>query len=62
MVASTAERRRYTLPEFLALADDLGLAGSNEWYEIIEGEAPCPAPCSGHFTFIGRGGDCAPTA
>lgn len=38
MAATATERRRYTLPEFLALADELELAGSWERYEVIEGE------------------------
>lgn len=31
-------RRRFTLPEFLELADELEFAGSQEWYEIVGGE------------------------
>lgn len=30
-VATAVERRRYTLPEFLALIDELALAGSQDW-------------------------------
>lgn len=37
-LATAVERRRYTLPEFLALVDELALAGSQDWYEIIGGE------------------------
>jgi Uma2 family endonuclease len=38
MAAPATERRQYTLWEFLALADDLALAGGQDWLEIIEGE------------------------
>jgi Uma2 family endonuclease len=38
MAAVATERRRYTVSEFLALVDDLELAGVQEWFEIIEGE------------------------
>lgn len=37
-VAPRSTRRRFTLPEFLELADELELAGSQDWYEIIGGE------------------------
>lgn len=41
MVTTATERstrRRFTLPEFLELADELEFAGSQDWYEVIEGE------------------------
>jgi Uma2 family endonuclease len=38
MAAIATERRRYTVADFLALADELEFAGSQEWFEIIEGE------------------------
>ena len=38
MAAIATERRHYTLPEFIALAEELELAGSQDWYEIIGGE------------------------
>jgi Uma2 family endonuclease len=38
MAAIATERRRYTLPEFLALLEELELAGSQDWYDIIGGE------------------------
>ncbi len=38
MAALASERRTYTALEFLELAADLELAGSQEWHEIIGGE------------------------
>ena len=38
MAVIATERRHYSVAEFIALADDLELAGSQEWYEIIGGE------------------------
>jgi Uma2 family endonuclease len=38
MAAIATERQRYTVAEFIALADELELAGSQEWVEIIGGE------------------------
>jgi len=38
MAAIATERRRYTVADFLALADELEFAGSQEWFEIIGGE------------------------
>jgi Uma2 family endonuclease len=38
MAALATERRTYTAAEFLELAADLELAGSQDWYEIIGGE------------------------
>jgi len=38
MAAIATERRHYTLPEFLALLDELELAGSQDRFEIIGGE------------------------
>jgi Uma2 family endonuclease len=38
MAALATERRTYTALEFLELAADLELAGSQDWYEIIGGE------------------------
>jgi Uma2 family endonuclease len=38
MAALATERRTYTAGEFLELAADLELAGSQDWYEIIGGE------------------------
>ncbi len=38
MAAIATERRRYTLPEFLALLDELEQAGSQDRFEIIGGE------------------------
>lgn len=37
-LATATERQRYTLPEFLALLNELERAGSQDWYEIIDGE------------------------
>lgn len=38
MAAIETARRRFTLPEFLALADEVELAGIDDTFEIIEGE------------------------
>jgi len=38
MAALASERRTYTALDFLELAADLELTGSQEWHEIIGGE------------------------
>lgn len=38
MAVIATERRQFSVAEFIALADELELAGSQEWYEIIGGE------------------------
>ena len=54
MAAVATERRRFRLAEFLALTDELGLAGVQEWFELIGGELVAHAsprsPCRGPVT------------
>ena len=38
MAAIATERRRYTLDEFVALIEELDLAGAQDWFEVVGGE------------------------
>ena len=38
MAAIATERRRYTLDEFVALIEELELAGAQDWFEVIGGK------------------------